>query len=97
LLNCIEGLDRPTSGRISVLGLDPIRDRHELTLRTGVQLQSAALPPRITVAEAVRLFSALYEDPAPWWELLTTLGIAGKQRARVDRLSGGERQRVFIA
>ncbi|EHR50600.1 ABC-type multidrug transport system, ATPase component [Saccharomonospora marina XMU15] len=97
LLNCIEGLDRPTSGRISVLGLDPIRDRHALTLRTGVQLQSAALPPRITVAEAMRLFSALYEGPAPWWELLTTLGIAGKQKTRVDRLSGGERQRLFIA
>lgn len=97
LLNCIEGLDKPTSGRISVLGLHPVNDRHDLTLRTGVQLQSAALLPRVTVAEAMRLFSALYDDPAPWEELLTTLGIAGKQRTRVDRLSGGEQQRVFIA
>ncbi|MGO1974086.1 MAG: ABC transporter ATP-binding protein [Propionibacteriaceae bacterium] len=97
LLNCIEGLDRPTAGSISVLGRHPITDRHELTLRTGVQLQSAALLPRITVAEGMRLFSALYDDPAPWEELLTTLGIAGKQKTRVDRLSGGERQRVFIA
>ena len=97
LLNCVEGLDRPTSGRISVLGRHPIADRHELTRLTGVQLQSAALPPRITVAEAMRLFSALYDDPVPWPELLTTLGIAGKQRTRVERLSGGERQRVFIA
>ena len=97
LLNCIEGLDRPTSGSISVLGRHPITDRHELTLRTGVQLQSAALPPRITVAEAMRLFSALYDGPIPWQELLTTLGIAGKQDTRVERLSGGERQRLFIA
>ena len=97
LLNCIEGLDRPTSGSISVLGLHPIADRRELTLRTGVQLQSAALLPRITVAEAMRLFSALYEDPVPWQELLVMLGIGDKQNARVDRLSGGERQRVFIA
>lgn len=97
LLNCIEGLDKPTSGSISVLGRHPISDRHELTLRTGVQLQSAALLPRITVAEAMRLFSALYDDPAPWEELLTTVGIASKQKTRVDRLSGGERQRVFIA
>ncbi|HEX8508894.1 MAG TPA: ATP-binding cassette domain-containing protein, partial [Propionibacteriaceae bacterium] len=79
LLNCIEGLDRPTSGSISVLGRDPVADRHELTLRTGVQLQSAALPPRITVAEAMRLFSSLYPATVPWRELLTTLGIAGKQ------------------
>ncbi|MEV0901891.1 ABC transporter ATP-binding protein [Actinoplanes sp. NPDC049802] len=97
LLNCVEGLDRPTSGRISVLGRDPIADRRELTLLTGVQLQSAALPPRITVAEAMRLFSGLYDDPVAWPELLTTLGIAHKARTRVDRLSGGERQRVFIA
>ncbi|WP_166353419.1 ABC transporter ATP-binding protein [Phytoactinopolyspora limicola] len=97
LLNCIEGLDRPTSGDISVLGRHPITDRHELTLRTGVQLQSAALPPRVTVAEAMRLYSAFYADPTPWPDLLTTLGIAGKQQTRVERLSGGERQRVFIA
>lgn len=97
LLNCIEGLDRPTSGSITVLGRHPIADRHELTLRTGVQLQSAALPARITVAEAMRLFSALYDRPVPWQELLATLGIAGKQRTRIERLSGGERQRVFIA
>jgi ABC-2 type transport system ATP-binding protein len=97
LLNCIEGLDRPTSGSISVLGRHPITDRHELTLRTGVQLQSAALPPRITVAEAMRLFSAFYADPIPWPDLLTRLGIGAKRDTRVERLSGGERQRVFIA
>jgi ABC-2 type transport system ATP-binding protein len=97
LLNCVEGLDRPTSGRISVLGRHPVADRRALTLRTGVQLQTAALPPRITVAEAMRLFSAFYDNPDPWPQLLTTLGIADKRRTRVDRLSGGERQRVFIA
>jgi len=97
LLNCIEGLDTPTSGTITVLDRHPIDDQHELTLRTGVQLQSAELLPRITVAEAMQLFSSFYEEPAPWEELLATLGIAGKHKTRVERLSGGERQRVFIA
>jgi ABC-2 type transport system ATP-binding protein len=97
LLNCIEGLDTPISGNVQVLGLHPITHRHELSLRMGVQLQTASLLPRITVAEAMRLFSAFYESPVPWRELLETLGIAGKQNARVQRLSGGERQRVFIA
>ena len=45
----------------------------------------------------MRLFSSLYRKTIPWLELLTTLGIAGKRDARVERLSGGERQRVFIA
>ncbi len=97
LLNCVEGLDTPISGKVSVLGLHPVGDRHELSLRIGVQLQTASLLPRLTVAEAMRLFSSFYANPVPWPELLETLGIAGKQNARVQRLSGGERQRVFIA
>lgn len=97
LLNCMEGLDRPTSGQVKVLGLDPIKDQHALTQRIGAQLQSAALPPRLTVQDAMELYSAFYEHPRPWQELLTGLGIGGKAHSRVDRLSGGERQRVFIA
>ena len=47
--------------------------------------------------EALELYSAFYERPRPWRELLTDLGIKDKANARVDRLSGGERQRVFVA
>lgn len=97
LLNCAYGLDRQTSGHISVLGLDPMTDRYELTLRVGVQLQTAAVPPRLTVREVMRMFAALYADPLPWPTLLETLGIADKATTRVDTLSGGQRQRVFIA
>lgn len=97
LLNCLEGLDRPSSGRVEVLGCDPIKDQHSLAQQIGVQLQSAALPPRLTVQDALELYSAFYERPRPWRELLTDLGIKDKANARVDRLSGGERQRVFVA
>ncbi len=97
LLNCLEGLDRPSSGHVEVLGCDPIKDQHSLAQQIGVQLQSAALPPRLTVQDALELYSAFYERPRPWRELLTDLGIKDKANARVDRLSGGERQRVFVA
>ncbi len=60
-------------------------------------MQSAALPPRLTVQDAMELYSALYERPRSWRELLTNLDIGDKAGARVDRLSGGERQRVFVA
>ena len=97
LLNCLEGLDRPSSGHVEVLGCDPIKDQHSLAQQIGVQLQSAALPPRLTVQDALELYSAFYERPRPWRELLKDLGIKDKANARVDRLSGGERQRVFVA
>lgn len=65
--------------------------------QVGVQLQSAALPPRLTVQDALELYSSFYEQPRPWRELLAELGIEDKAAVRVERLSGGERQRVFVA
>lgn len=97
LLNCLEGLDTPTSGRVQVLGCDPIADHKSLSRKVGVQLQSAALPPRLKVSEALELYAALYPQPRPWRELLELLGIADKADTRIERLSGGERQRVFVS
>jgi len=97
LLSSIEGLDEPTSGEITVLGLHPVKDAAELARRTGIQLQQAALLPRLRVGEALELFSSFYDHPVPWRPLLERLGIASKEKTDVARLSGGERQRVFIA
>jgi ABC-2 type transport system ATP-binding protein len=97
LLNCMEGLDAPTSGSIQVLGLHPVKDAQQLVQRTGVQLQNAALLPRLKVGESLELFSSFYARPLPWRPLLETLGIAAKEKSYVTKLSGGERQRVYIA
>lgn len=97
LLNCLEGLDSPSSGHLEVLGLNPHEDQNSLAHKVGVQLQSAALPPRLRVSEALELYSALYPQPRPWRELMELLGIEDKSHSRIERLSGGERQRVFIA
>jgi ABC-2 type transport system ATP-binding protein len=51
-VECIEGLRTADRGEISVLGLDPRRDRAQLTEVLGVQLQDSALPDRLRVAEA---------------------------------------------
>lgn len=96
-MECLEGLRRPTSGTIDVLGEDPSHPTKRWRERIGVQLQTAALPPKITVNEAMALFASLYSDPADTGQLLDELGIATKGRSYVDKLSGGQRQRVFIA
>ena len=96
-MECLEGLRRPTSGEISVLGEDPSHPTKQWHERIGVQLQTAALPPKITVNEAISLFASMYTDPADPGQLLEELGIAAKGRSYVDKLSGGQRQRVFIA
>lgn len=96
-MECLEGLRHPTSGTIDVLGEDPSRPSTRWRERIGVQLQTAALPPKITVNEAMALFASMYSDPADPTQLLNELGIAAKGRSYVDKLSGGQRQRVFIA
>jgi ABC-2 type transport system ATP-binding protein len=96
-LECVEGVRRPDRGAISVLGLDPMRDRRALQKRIGVQLQSAQLQKRITVREAVDLWTSLYENAVDGATLLDQLGLAGKRDAWFMTLSGGQRQRLFIA
>src|SRR3954462_6202120 len=59
-MECVEGLRVPDRGVISVLGLGPRPHLYALQQRIGVQLQEAQLQKRITVREAVKLWSSLY-------------------------------------
>jgi ABC-2 type transport system ATP-binding protein len=96
-IECIEGLRNPDSGEITVLDLNPRNNAYELRERIGVQFQSAALPDRIKVWEALDLFSAFYQRPVDWNELLGKMGLLEKRNAYLNKLSGGQRQRIFIA
>ncbi|WP_199432884.1 ABC transporter ATP-binding protein [Qaidamihabitans albus] len=97
LIECVEGLRERDGGTVEVFGMDPERHTRAIRERTGIQLQSAALPQRIRVGEALDLFAAFYRRSTDWRSLLARLGLEGKARSYVERLSGGERQRVFIA
>jgi ABC-2 type transport system ATP-binding protein len=96
-VECVEGLREADSGQVSVLGLDPRRDRSELTQRLGAQLQESRLPGRLRVGEALELFRSFYRDPADGRELMEVLGLAGKARTPFAKLSGGQKQRLSIA
>jgi ABC-2 type transport system ATP-binding protein len=96
-IECMEGLRRADGGRIRVLGLDPIRQEHELRYVIGTQLQKSQLPDQLTVGEVLDLFASFYPDPAPWPALVERLGLSEKKNSWVSKLSGGQLQRVFIA
>jgi len=96
-VECIEGLRRPDSGKLRVLGLDPGRDGYALRERIGVQLQESALQNRIRVWEALDLFASLNARSVPWEALLDQLGLAEKRSAPFAKLSGGQKQRLYIA
>jgi len=96
-VECVEGLRTPDRGEISVLGLDPRRDRAQLTQLLGVQLQEAQLPERLRVGEALALYRSFYRAPADVDALLDGLGLAAKRRTPFGKLSGGQKQRLSIA
>lgn len=97
-VECALGLRHPDAGTVRVLGMDPQRtSSHQFYRRVGAQLQEAALPDRITVREAVNLFSSFYPTTTDRKVLLDRWGLADKQDASFDDLSGGQKQRLFVA
>jgi ABC-2 type transport system ATP-binding protein len=96
-VDCVAGLRAADSGRIRVTGLDPRRDRAELTQRLGVQLQEGGLPDKLTVTEALRLYASFYRHPADIADLLDALDLTEKRNTRYRKLSGGQKQRLSIA
>jgi ABC-2 type transport system ATP-binding protein len=96
-VECISGLRAPDSGSISVYGLSPQKDRNKVREVVGVQLQESALPPRLRVGEAVRLFASFYPNPLDPDELLFSLGIKQCENSVFKSLSGGQKQRLSIA
>jgi len=96
-MECVDGLRVPDRGAISVLGLDPTRQRYALQERIGVQLQEAQLQKRLKVREAVSLWASLYRMPVDGDALMEQLGLADKRNAWFMTLSGGQKQRLFIA
>ncbi|MEW2356043.1 ABC transporter ATP-binding protein [Spirillospora sp. NPDC029432] len=96
-VECVEGLRVPDAGTVRVAGLDPRADREKVTRLLGVQLQESELQEKLTVREALELYSAFYPAPADWRELAGRLGLQEKLATRFGNLSGGQKQRLFIA
>jgi ABC-2 type transport system ATP-binding protein len=96
-VECISGLRGPDSGSISIYGLSLQKDRNAIREFVGVQLQESALPPRLRVGEAVRLFASFYPNPLDPDQLLESLGIKQMANSSFKNLSGGQKQRLSIA
>jgi ABC-2 type transport system ATP-binding protein len=94
-VECLQGLRRPDSGEMRVLGLDPRSAGARLRALVGSQLQASALPDRLRVEEALRLFGDGNRRSAEL--LLTSWDLARNRRSSFASLSGGQRQRLFIA
>ncbi|WP_131738225.1 ABC transporter ATP-binding protein [Actinomadura roseirufa] len=96
-VECVVGLRRPDSGDVRVAGMNPATDRKRVTPILGVQLQHSDLQDKLTVREALELYSAFYKDPVDWRDPAERLGLAERLGDPFGGLSGGQKQRLFIA
>jgi putative ABC transport system ATP-binding protein len=105
LMHILAGLDRPTSGDVSIAGQDVTRlDDDELTRmrrdHIGFIFQFFNLLPMLTAAENIALPLKLAggrPDPAWLAELVRKVGLHDRLGHRPSELSGGQQQRVAVA
>lgn len=106
LLRCINGLERPDSGRVIVDGI-PLDNSSEhinaVRAEVGIVFQQFNLFPHLSVLQNITLAQQIIRKRAPdeskriARELLAKVGIPEKADAYPAQLSGGQQQRVAIA
>ncbi len=96
-IEILEGLLKPTSGEVEVLGYRWGQADNEIRQRIGISLQETRLSEKLTVLETLRLFRSFYRQGDEPEEVLARVSLEEKAHARVGKLSGGQKQRLAVA
>lgn len=107
LLRCINFLEEPTGGSITIDGTTLINSNHpkinEIRREVGMVFQRFNLFPHMTVLQNLMLAPMKVrgitpqEAEATAMKYLTKVGLAEKAKSYPEQLSGGQQQRVAIA
>jgi ABC-2 type transport system ATP-binding protein len=96
-IEILEGLRHADSGTAIVCGHDPKTESAALKHEIGAALQSTALPDKLRVMEALKLFASFYKRHREPEELIKRFGLEEKRNAFYSQLSGGQKQRIALA
>ena len=94
------GLLLPSSGAVSVLGMDMLRHRYRVLPRMNFSSPYVDMPRRLTVEENLRVYATLYAVPDTTQRLrrmAEDLDITEFMKRRLGSLSAGQRTRVALA
>lgn len=103
-MGAITGFLSPTSGRVSVYGLEIPKDMAAIRCITGVCPQHNALWPELTAMEHLECFGGIrgfnrsskaFRDSCD--HLLLEVGLGGRRDFRSDSLSGGMQRKLSVA
>jgi ABC-2 type transport system ATP-binding protein len=102
LFRILSTLLRPTAGAARVLGCDVVQDRDRVRARLGVVFQRPSLDHKLTVRETLLHHGHLYGLSglalrAATHAMLERVGLAARERDRVEQLSGGLQRRLELA
>jgi ABC-2 type transport system ATP-binding protein len=88
----------PTSGKVTLLGMDVTKKKHEIVRRIGVLPQGFNSFDRITVRETLLYYSRLFSCRKSDIDgLIELVNLKEKAEEQYKNLSGGLRQRLGIA
>jgi ABC-2 type transport system ATP-binding protein len=94
----IETIRTPTSGKVSVLGMDVTKKKHKIVHRIGVLPQGFSSFDRITVRETIQYYSRLFNCRNTDVDgLIELANLKDKSKEQFNNLSGGLKQRLGIA
>ncbi len=101
-IGCISGLLKPTSGRVTVLGHDVVRDSVEARKQLGIVPQELALYEDLSATDNLAYWGAAYGMRGDALkkrvlDVLERVGLADRAREPVKRYSGGMKRRLNFA
>jgi ABC-2 type transport system ATP-binding protein len=94
----IDTIRTPTSGKVTLLGMDVTKKKHDVVRHIGVLPQGFSSFDRITVRETMQYYSRLFGcTNLDIDELIELVNLKDKAKEQYKNLSGGLRQRLGIA
>ena len=96
-IEILEGYRARDQGEVSVLGVDPGRQRTALKSRIGIVLQATGIDRYLTVRETIAMYASFYPRARPVDEVVHLVGLEEKRTSRVLKLSGGQQRRLDVA
>lgn len=97
LVEILEGLKKPDSGSVTVLGKNWVQDSSFLRRRLSGILQETLFINKLRVEETLNLFGSFYGCPRRrTCEVMDLVELTARRRTFVEGLSGGERQRLAL-
>lgn len=101
-INCLSGLNNPTSGTLKVGGMEVQKDKIKVREILGICPQETALYPFLSANENVELFAQLYSVPKADMKrrvayVIEKVGLDADADRKAGKYSGGMKRRVGIA